>query len=294
VARLFSGIGAILLNVLISKMVADWFVKERIATAMGIVISSWPLGIAIALLTIGLLQESIGLLSTQLVPAVLCAIAFIMISRLYTSPPTSTQSTQPINEQSGIRFSNTEFIGIVLSGLIWCFYNVALILLLSFGAEYLVSNGLALITANATVSLTSWLIIPAIPLGAWLAEKYERQVVTMVISFITVALLALLIPFTSSHLVLFALLGIAFGPAAGLIMALPAKILSEQNRAMGMGVFWTIYYIGMGVFPSLGGYLRESTNNPAAPIYLACTIILMTLPLLAAQQFLQQRQPVKN
>jgi MFS family permease len=217
-----------------------------------------------------------------------------MISRLYTSPPTSTQSTQPINEQSGIRFSNTEFIGIVLSGLIWCFYNVALILLLSFGAEYLVSNGLALITANATVSLTSWLIIPAIPLGAWLAEKYERQVVTMVISFITVALLALLIPFTSSHLVLFALLGIAFGPAAGLIMALPAKILSEQNRAMGMGVFWTIYYIGMGVFPSLGGYLRESTNNPAAPIYLACTIILMTLPLLAAQQFLQQRQPVKN
>ena len=44
--RLVSGIGAVLLNVLVTKMVTDWFAEYRITTAMGILISSWPLGIA--------------------------------------------------------------------------------------------------------------------------------------------------------------------------------------------------------------------------------------------------------
>ena len=34
--RLISGLGAVLLNVLVTKMVTDWFSEHRIATAMGI------------------------------------------------------------------------------------------------------------------------------------------------------------------------------------------------------------------------------------------------------------------
>src|SRR5947209_17193795 len=43
--RLLSGAGAVLLNVALTKMVADWFARREIVTAMAILVSSWPLGI---------------------------------------------------------------------------------------------------------------------------------------------------------------------------------------------------------------------------------------------------------
>ena len=47
--RLLAGVGGVLLNVLMSKMVADWFAGKEIATAMAIFVNSWPVGIALAL-----------------------------------------------------------------------------------------------------------------------------------------------------------------------------------------------------------------------------------------------------
>src|SRR5438552_1570745 len=40
--RLASGVGAVLINVLMTKMVADWFAKRELVTAMAILVTSWP------------------------------------------------------------------------------------------------------------------------------------------------------------------------------------------------------------------------------------------------------------
>ena len=50
--RLAAGVGGILLSVVMAKMVADLFAGKEIATAMGILINSWPFGIALALLAL--------------------------------------------------------------------------------------------------------------------------------------------------------------------------------------------------------------------------------------------------
>src|ERR1700716_4086958 len=50
--RLVAGAGGVLLNVQMTKMVADWFAGKEIATAMAIFVNSWPAGIAIALVTV--------------------------------------------------------------------------------------------------------------------------------------------------------------------------------------------------------------------------------------------------
>ena len=44
--RLLAGLGGVLLNVLMSKMVTDWFAGREIASAMAIFVNSWPVGIA--------------------------------------------------------------------------------------------------------------------------------------------------------------------------------------------------------------------------------------------------------
>jgi MFS family permease len=287
--RLISGSGAVLFNVLVTKMVTDWFAEHRIATAMGVLISSWPLGIAIALLTMNPLESMIGLRLTFFVPVALCAIALLLIATIYTSPPKSIEIAKVSKESLEGKLTRYELWGVVLSGFIWCLYNVALILPLSFGPEFLVTKGLTLSSAGAIVSLTSWLIIPALPLGAWIAERIDRPISTMVVTFIAIAILIGMIPITSSYIVIFAMLGIVFAPAGGLIMALPGQVLKKENRAIGMGIFYTVYYVGMGVFPPIAGYARDVTGNPAAPLLLAGVAILFAVLALLGFRIIQIR-----
>jgi len=287
--RLISGLGAVLLNVLVTKMVTDWFAEHRITTAMGVLISSWPLGIAIALLTIGPLEELVGLRLTFFVPVAICAIALLLVSTIYTNPPEPPEIVRGPNESSKGKLTPYELWGVVLSGCVWCLYNIAFILPLSFGPEFLVSKGIKLTSAGAIVSLASWLIIPALPLGAWIAERIGRPVTTMVVTFVAIAILTWMIPVTSFYIVIFAAIGIIFGPAGGLIMALPAQVLSKENRALGMGIFFTIYYVGMGVFPAIAGYARDVTGTPAAPLILAGVAILLAVLALVGFRMIQIR-----
>jgi MFS family permease len=115
-------------------------------------------------------------------------------------------------------------------------------------------------------------------------------VATMVISFLTLALLIWAIPFTSAYLVIFITIGLVFGPAGGLIMALPAQVLKPENRAIGMGIFFTVYYLGMGIFPSIAGLSRDLSGNPVAPLLLAGVTICFALLALAGFRRLVNRR----
>ena len=50
IGRVLSGTGAIFFNVLVTKMVTDWFKGRELVTALGVLVTSWPLGIALALI----------------------------------------------------------------------------------------------------------------------------------------------------------------------------------------------------------------------------------------------------
>ena len=288
--RLAAGLGAVLLNVLLTKMVTDWFAGRRIATAMGILITSWPLGIALALIVMGPLSESIGPAAAFIVPVAACALALSLVALIYSDPLVSSATSAVDDAPRQSKLSSFELRGALLSGAVWALYNVALILPLSFGAGFLVSRGYELAPAGAVVSLASWLIIPALPLGAVIAERIGRPFATMVASFLVIVVLLWSIPLVSAWVVLFAAIGIVFGPAGGLIMALPAQVLRPANRALGMGIFFTVYYLAMGIFPIIAGVARDLTQNPAAPFVIAGLAILLALLALLAFEALKSRQ----
>jgi MFS family permease len=273
--RLVSGLGAVLLNVLVTKMITDWFTGGRIVTAMSVAISSWPLGIAIALLTLGPLGEAVGLQAAFALPVAVCAAALVLVAAVYKPPP-GAEAGGAAGRIFG-SLSRREFWGAVLAGAVWCFFNVAFILPLSFGPEFLTARGMTLAAAGAVTSLVSWLVIPALPLGGWLAERIGRPDATMAVSFLAIAGLAWAIPFLPAPVLLFGVLGLSFGPAGGLIMALPSRVLRPENRAVGMGLFFTVYYVGMGVCPAIAGLLRDLTDDPAAPLFFAGVSVLAAL-----------------
>jgi len=67
------------------------------------------------------------------------------------------------------------------------------------------------------------------------------------------------------------------GAPAGLIMALPAQALRPQNRAGGMGVYFTWYYAGMASLPGLAGMSRDLSASPAAPALFAAAMMALAL-----------------
>jgi len=290
IGRLISGLGAVLLNVLVTKMVADWFAEFRIEIAMGILISSWPLGIAVALMSMGPLEELLGLRYAFLVPAILCAIAFFLVFSIYSNSPDTIETTKGSFVLTKVKLTNYEIWGVFLSGCVWCLYNIAFILPLSFGPEYLVTKGIALTSAGATVSLASWLIIPALPMGAWIAERLGRPDLIIIATFVAAASLIWMIPISNFYIIIFAALGLVFGPAGGLIMALPSQVLSKENRAIGMGIFFTIYYLGMAILPVIAGYVQDFTGSPSAPFILAGISLLIAIVTLVSFRMIQVRQ----
>ena len=87
VGRLVAGTGAVLLNVVLAKMVTDWFAEGQLVTAMGCLLGAWPLGIALALVSLGGLAEATSWQFVMHVAAALCAAAWLAMRLFYRSAP---------------------------------------------------------------------------------------------------------------------------------------------------------------------------------------------------------------
>ena len=84
--RLISGMGAILFNLVITKMTADWFARREIVLAMAVILSTWPFGIALGLFTQPLHRRGVRLASghaalRRVLPAVVAAGRHCAIAR---------------------------------------------------------------------------------------------------------------------------------------------------------------------------------------------------------------------
>jgi MFS family permease len=123
--RIVSGVGAVVLNVLVTKMVTDWFQGREIVTALGILITSWPLGIAMALVVLPVLTQTFAWPAAMYVPAAVCGAALALVAACYRKPILADAS-----EPAGVQFILTgrEVTLATLAGLVWTFYNIGLII----------------------------------------------------------------------------------------------------------------------------------------------------------------------
>jgi hypothetical protein len=90
-------------------------------------------------------------------------------------------------------------------------------------------------------------------------------------------LAAAMLPLVHDPIIPFGVLAAVVGAPAGLIMALPAQALRPENRAGGMGVYFTWYYSGMAVLPGLAGMARDLTASPAAPAFFASVMMALAI-----------------
>ena len=286
--RLVSGIGAIGIIVISGKIVTDWFAGKEIATAMAVNLAGFPVGIALALVTLG------GRATAEGWPAAFFAAAGVSFIALVAFIVTyRTVEGAEDGDERAPRLSLGEIALVSLSGLIWALQNAMLILMVSFIPLFLISEGMAAGTATALVGIGLWVSIISVPVGGVFVDKFGRPNVVIILGMLVGRLgLLLVIPFSQSApilLLLMVVLTFIGSLPAGPIVALAPEVMRQNVRAPGMGVFSTWLYGGLAFGPMLGGLVSDLAGDPTAPVYLIGALAILAIATLALFRSLQAR-----
>lgn len=272
--RLASGAGGVLLTVQITKMCTDWFAGKEIATAMAIFVNSWPAGIAISLLVLPAIGTAYGAGAVFLAAGTLTAIGIVLIM-FYQPPPDATATAA-----SSSQLDPLALLAVIVAGMIWGLFNVGFAMIFSFGPSLLAERGWSIAAAGSAISLVLWLSVVSVPVGGLFADRTGRPLTLAVAASLLVALLLAWLPRSDAVITILVLIGLASGIPAGPIMSLPARVLAPQTRAIGMGVFYTLFYAAMMLGPVVAGRLAKSAGTAAVALDLGALTVLACPPLM--------------
>jgi MFS family permease len=275
--RLISGIGGIAMSIMLTKMITDWFAGKDVVPAMSILIASWPLGIGCSFLLFPPLAAAWSWQVVMLLAAAFALVCLVLVAAVYRDAPGAPRT---VGGSLRIALSGREWVLAIIAGSMWAVFNVGFILLVNFAPELFTRAGYSREAASGIVSLLGWGTIPLVPLAGFAAERLRRPNSFMVAGFLLSSLLTLALPFTSAQVAVWLVLVIVTSLPAGPIFSLVAPELSPPNRAVGMAVFFTLYYVGMALLPPLAGKLRDVTGDAAAPTLFAAAMMASGLVLL--------------
>lgn len=274
VGRVVAGVGGVILNVIMTKMITDWFAGREIATAMSIFINSWPLGITLALLTLPGLAAAGGIGLSLIGVAGFIVVAGVLFALYYRPAPVPAAAVNAARQPGSSQSSALPLGAVLCAGSVWGAFNAALIVVISFGPLFLTGLGWGLSVANSAASTLMLCLAIVGPFGGMLADRSGRVIAVISVSMVsfTIGILALFVAPEWGLVLLFAILGACAGLGAGPIMSLPAQVLDTDRRALGMGVFFTAYYAFMLVGPWVAGWLAEVRAEVTAALFFAVAL----------------------
>jgi MFS family permease len=254
--RLLAGIGGVLLNVLMSKMVTDWFAGKEIATAMAIFVNSWPFGIALALIVLPIVGTQFGVATASLLTTGLVAAGLIALAVLYPAGARGDTGS------SGSAYPDGRTTrAVIVAGVLWGLYNASIGMVFGFGPTMLAEQGWTLAAASSTTSVALWLVAVSVPIGGLLADRSGHGDAVLIGGCLAFAAALLFATRTDAILPAFVAIGLASGLAAGPILTLPVSVLAPAARAVGMGLFFACFYLFVVLAPWIGGALANATGS---------------------------------
>jgi len=219
-----TGIGASVLNIFLAKIVADWFAGRELRTAMGVMLTAWPVGIGLALLSVGWLAQASSWRMAMHATVGVSAIAFGLMVTLYREPP-HLEEAAPV---PGASLPRRDLVLALIAGAGWATFNASLIVAVAFAPAILVARGVSVADASLPVSAAIWVAILSVPLGGALADRWKTRVDAIIVGgCVATALLMLGIVWAPGTAWSYALVGLALGVPAG---AAPTRSFPRSAR----------------------------------------------------------------
>ena len=124
-------------TIFFAKVLIDWFEGKELATAMSVLVMSWPFGIAMGQVGHGWLSAAIDWRLAFYTASLYCGLGKTLIISLYRTPK------QVVSAKNSFKFSlsKPEILLTLTASMAWGFFNAGYVVYLSFSPLVLISNG---------------------------------------------------------------------------------------------------------------------------------------------------------
>lgn len=262
VARLFTGVGAVIGVVAMQRMVTRLFEGRPLGLPTGISGSAVPLGIVIIYNLAGPLADSHGWRAVPLRGGLVCvmvSVVFFLAGRtLFTRrsvPQSPGEGDHPSSPAEGLRL-------IWVAGLIWFFINGAMTAFLTFAPDHYLALGFGSRERGLITSIPLWGSALMGPLIGLLADRRGGKPVFIALGM---GLLTLSLVLVAMDVAPPWLLGLGLGGAMALVvtplLSMPGEILPPSHHGRGFGILSTCANAGIFVVPPLAGLVRDGSGG---------------------------------
>jgi predicted MFS family arabinose efflux permease len=240
---------------------------------------SWPAGVALSLVTLPAIGTAYGVRAVDLAVVVMIALGIALLAVAYRPPETAATVTP---RSASAQPDRHAIAAVIAAAMIWGLFNIGFATTFSFGPTMLVERGWSIPAAGSVVSIVLWISVLAVPCGGLIGDRSGRPQTILVTAAILAAILMLTFSRSDAVVPTVVALGLISGLPAGPIMSLPARVLAPATRAIGMGVFYTVYYASMMLGPVVGGAVAKWAGNAGAAFdFGAATMLLFPVVLWA-------------
>ncbi|MGE0225031.1 MAG: CynX/NimT family MFS transporter [Acetobacteraceae bacterium] len=271
--RSLAGFGAVAMIILQGKIIADFFTGRHFMLAISVSVCSYPIGVGLAQLVLPPLAHAYDWRVALGSGAVLAAIAFVLFIASFRPSP----HIAPVTRGFALP-SPRECLLLVIGGLIWTFYTAGYAGYLSYVPSSLSLRGDSAAEIGLVMTIATWGNVPPTMFGGGLAARFGA------LRILLVGTLSLVIGMVGSALTGYPILwsvlvGVVGSIQPGVIMAVGTLSARPENRAVGMAIFYSIYYAGNTLGPTLCGMAADSMGTPEGGMLAASAISVAVIPI---------------
>ena len=279
--RTLSGVGGVLVNVMLARMVAEWFRGRELQTAMGVMLSAWPFGMALALAILGPLAAATSWRVAEYVTVAAAGLALALITLGYRDPPPGDEAPEPAAVLR-LGLPGRVWALAISAGIAWALLNASVIVVASFAPSFLMSRGASVGEAGFLTGVALWISIVAVPVGGLVAQKVDRPRLLIIVGCLATAVTIACIARAPLPALWLVASGILLGLPPSIMMSLLPRAVSTEHLAPALGVYYALFYLGMAVSQTAAGFFRDLTGDPGMPLLFASLLMVATVPAVAA------------
>jgi MFS family permease len=273
VGRSIAGVGAVAMIVLQNKIIADWFHGRHFMLAISISVASYPIGVGLAQLILPPLVHAYGWQAGFASDAAMLAVAAVLFLLSFRPAPHAAPVPRSFSLPSA-----RECLLLVIAGLIWTAYTAGYSGYTSYVPSVMAVRGEGLLLTGLVLTIATWGNVPATMVGSGLAARFGAFRIFLL------GTLALVVGMTGTALLdwpvsLAVLIGIVGSFHPGVIMAVGTLSARPENRAVGMGLFYSMYYAGGTVVPALCGWAADLSGGPEGALLAAAAVSALAIPM---------------
>ena len=271
--RAVGGVGAVAMIVLQGKVIADWFSGRWFMVGISVSVCAYPIGVGLAQIALPPLAHRFGWQMAFLSDGVAPLLALLLFLASYREPDAMAAGARDFSLPS-----RRECLLLIIAGLSWTAYTSGFSGYTGYVPSTLAARGESVGLIALVMVIATWGNVPATLWGGDLAARFGALRIFLLG---TLALVAgtLGTALTGAPLGWAFLVGVLGAIHPGVIMAVSTLSAKPGNRAVGMGLFYSLYYLGGTVGPALCGWTADRMGGPEGGVIAAAVFSALTVPL---------------